>query len=630
MAGSLSRNLQAWQEMGSNSWLLRVLRAGFRLPWQEEAAPLMSHPPHTPPPRCQEVRAVLEEQVSTLLDKQAIEPAPPTPGFYGRLFCVPKASGGWRPVLDLSRLNKYLVQIPFRMETAASIRESIRQDDWAVSIDLTDAYFHLLIHPDSRKWTRFSLNGKVFQFRALPFGLSLAPWLFTKVVRSFLAFLRVRGVRIRAFIDDWLILAESKEVCLRHLSLALDQARRLGFNLNLTKSDFTPRQQFVFLGMSFDTCRMSVAPSPERIDKLLSTIHGLQASPSASARQLAGLLGQMESLTQIVRLGNLHKRPLQRAFHQAWSQHSQSWDQQIPIGPWLADATRQWLDLDWLRKGISLIPNSPTVDLFTDASHLGWGAHLGTRCSEGLWAPEHSSLHINLLELEAVRLALLDFEAEVQGRVVRVSSDNTSTVWYLNKQGGTGSTSMSLKAEALLLWCERRQISLVARHIAGKVNVLADQLSRSGTIINTEWTLTHKVLGRVWAHWHKPMVDLFATRFNHRLPIYVSPVPDPEAWSVDALSLNWAPLLAYAFPPFAILRRVVNKARRERPNLILIAPHWPAQEWFPDLLSLTHVPPLPLDLGPKDLVQPRSGVPHGNVSFLQLHAWRLCAPHCDH
>ena len=78
---------------------------------------------------------------------------------------------------------------------------------------------------------------------------------------------------------------------------------------------------------------------------------------------------------------------------------------------------------------------------------------------------------------------------------------------------------------------------------------------------------------------------------------------------IDALSLDWRGLLGYAFPPFPILAKVIRKARLESASLILIAPRWPAQPWYPDLLNLVHVPPVPLLLGRKGLLQPRSGIP---------------------
>ena len=91
----------------------------------------------------------------------------------------------------------------------------------------------------------------------------------------------------------------------------------------------------------------------------------------------------------------------------------------------------------------------------------------------------------------------------------------------------------------ILSWCTRKQVTLRARHIPGRLNMIADKLSRLGQIIQTEWSLHPEVFKAICSQWHQPQVDLFATRFNNKLPQFVSPVPDPQAWAVDALSLSW-------------------------------------------------------------------------------------------
>jgi hypothetical protein len=87
--------------------------------------------------------------------------------------------------------------------------------------------------------------------------------------------------------------------------------------------------------------------------------------------------------------------------------------------------------------------------------------------------------------------------------------------------------------------------------------------------------------------------------------------------------IAWSGLEAYAFPPLPLLERVLRKVELEKPRLILVAPFWPTLTWFPDLLRMAKEEPLPLDLGPRDRLQPRSGILHGNPGFLHLHAWRL-------
>ena len=89
----------------------------------------------------------------------------PSPGYYSRLFVVMKASGSWRPVIDLSLLNLKIQKTSFKMETLQSVLLSVRAGDWMVSLDLKDAYLQVRMHPESRKFLRFIAFGKVYQFQ---------------------------------------------------------------------------------------------------------------------------------------------------------------------------------------------------------------------------------------------------------------------------------------------------------------------------------------------------------------------------------------------------------------------------------------------------------------------------------
>ena len=113
--------------------------------------------------------------------------------------------------------------------------------------------------------------------------------------------------------------------------------------------------------------------------------------------------------------------------------------------------------------------------------------------------------------------------------------------------------SSGLLAEEILLLCLLSHIHLVVRHIPGTFNVLADCLSRFHNPVNTEWELRQVVFDSVVLRWDRPHVDLFATSLNHKLETFVSPVPDPLSFAVDAMSLSWDGMFAYAFPPFRFL-----------------------------------------------------------------------------
>ena len=274
-------------------------------------------------------------------------------------------------------------------------------------------------------------------------------------------------------------------------------------------------------------------------------------------------------------------------------------------------------------KGADLHPQEHNVQVFTDASNVGWGTHLNQDSIKGLWSDLEKSLHINISELKAVFLALKHFRLQCQNQTVLVATDNSTVVAYINKQGQTHSVEMCALLWRIMSWCHRFKISLRARHIPGCLNVITDSLSRSTEIQSTVWSPHPWVFKRICTKWFTPQVDLFATRLNHKLPLYVSPVPDQNAWNIDALNISWSSLVAYAYPPTALLPKVIQKVRQYNCLLILIAPGWPGMPWFWDLVHLSVEIPLQLPASPNLLKQSSNQVFHNNSQYLNLHAWCL-------
>ena len=129
---------------------------------------------------------VLTSCIQSLLSKNAIERVENVKSvrFYSRLFLVPKPHQRWKPVIDLSRLNTFLLVEKFKIETPESIRASLIPGEWVLLIGLSDTYLHITIHPNSRKYLRFCHRSQVFQFTSLPFGLAMAPQVFTMMVKE--------------------------------------------------------------------------------------------------------------------------------------------------------------------------------------------------------------------------------------------------------------------------------------------------------------------------------------------------------------------------------------------------------------------------------------------------------------
>ena len=164
------------------------------------------------------------------------------------------------------------------------------------------------------------------------------------------------------------------------------------------------------------------------------------------------------------------------------------------------------------------------------------------------------------------------------GQSILIRSDNSTVVSYINHQGGTRSPSLCNLTLDLWDWCRERGIYLSASHVPGEDNLLADFLSR-GKFLPSEWTLNHSVFQRICLAFPPPEIDLFASAQTFQLPKYFSRVQDPQAWAIDAMSFPWPGLRLFAFPPFSLLPRVLQKVAQDEADLLLIAPHWPQRPW---------------------------------------------------
>ena len=176
---------QTWLDRGAGPKVVQILREGYTLPFR--IRPNLTRIPTVVSCYVNPLRnSYLLEALHQLIDKNAVEQVhhQTSLGFYNRLFLVPKPNNKWRPILDLSHLNQFLKVEKFKMETPETIRTSLLQGEWVTSVDFKDAYFHIPIQKQSRKYLRFQVQDQTYQFKALPFGLSTAPMEFTVITKE--------------------------------------------------------------------------------------------------------------------------------------------------------------------------------------------------------------------------------------------------------------------------------------------------------------------------------------------------------------------------------------------------------------------------------------------------------------
>ena len=286
-----------------------------------------------------------------------------------------------------------------------------------------------------------------------------------------------RGIRIHQYLDDWLVRATSHQVSLQHTQDLVKLCRELGWLVNLDKSELEPKQTFDFVGYHFDLKAGRVRLTPDRWQSLQDKILEILSLRACPVRQFMSLIGLLTATEKQVHLGRLHMRPIQWHLKNSW-RIPESLEKVIPIPISLHPHLQWWLNEDNVLTGQPLHPIKHALQIFTDASKEGWGAHLNERTARGSWSLPESKLHINYLELKAVFLALKEFQDLCTDQIVLVATDNTTVVSYINKEGGMRSGPLCALLWRILAWCTRKQVTLKARHIPGQLNVIAGKLSR--------------------------------------------------------------------------------------------------------------------------------------------------------
>ena len=202
----------------------------------------------------------IDSEVKNLLSLGALKTISfSTENFYSRLFLVPKKEGTFRPVIDLSRLNKFVENFHFQTESISCLKTLLKMGGFMSCIDLKDAYLSVQIRESSQKYLCFQWRNRSFAFQGLSFGLNTAPRVFTKILKPIAAYLWKRGIRIIVYLDDFLNLGSSIEDSRATTLLTLDLLHWLGFTINWEKSILVPSQSLTFLGLCINSLALSLS-----------------------------------------------------------------------------------------------------------------------------------------------------------------------------------------------------------------------------------------------------------------------------------------------------------------------------------------------------------------------------------
>ena len=613
MRNTLGKNINIWEKIEANDQVLEWLNNGVKFPFSSEVSSF-----EIPNKNFNDTETTfLQTEVERLLLLGHIDKCEYKPKGVSPINCVKKKSGKFRLVTDLRNLNSKCTVPKFKQEDIQYVFSNVNNTDYMVTIDLKDGFFHIPVNKEDQEYLGFYFNGDYFKWTVLPFGHCASPFFFAKTLRPVISYLRSIGIRTVVYVDDFIVLAP-KHLIREHCDKVIDTLEKLGFTINYEKSSLEPSQKTVYLGHLIDNTGKNtvIKVTGERIRKLKRSIRKALQGRSVQARTLARIAGQCVSMCKCIFPAKLMLRNIYRLLNT-----KESWKDQLVLDTSCMEDLQWWLSSIDTWNGKVVKDEHINLQLTTDASSSGWGGWIQNERAQGFWTQDISRQSSNYRELSAVLMSLLAFREKIKGKTIQVLSDNITTVAMINGLGGRIKLLDDI-TRTIFRFTIQNNITISAQYIAGKDNLIADKLSRS----KYEWTLHPALFRYIDRIWGPHEVDRFASMTSTQIPVYNSLYLDPCTSGVDAFAQDWSGKNNFVNAPFALIPKVLKLLQQQGSTATIIAPKWPAQPWYKDLINMTIAPPIPLPMSNRTIRAMNMAEPLKNPKW-KIYAWRVCGRH---
>lgn len=510
-----------------------------------------------------------------------------------------------RLIFDMSQLNKSIYTKKFSMIKTSEIIPHLFENNFACTFDIKSAYFHIPINNKYKKYFSFQFNNIKYIFNAMPFGLSTAPYIFTKFISPILEYLRKsHNIIIFGYLDDFLLLAKSKIILAEAIKITIDLFESLGFQINFQKSQLTPSTELTFLGVEFNLELKTMSNSQRLISKVKDQAHNLINKQNINRIEFEKFIGLCNFMTSYMKNGRHFLHPIIKITNQYLPRTNRF--RLFPNRSDLKEHLQHWLNPNSFQK-IQIVNILPQATIEVDSSKDQWGATIilqnyNTNL-QGKWNKSEKAMHINQKELLATLRALEQMPTEIQNMHIAINNDNRTAISTLAKLGSNRSAIRQSTTAQILQILAKRNCTFECHHIPGRQIVLADFLSRQEHLLPTEIQISQKVFHNITTELHiKPEVDLFATKFNTKLKNYHSSIQDKNALQVNTFTTKWSEFkTVYAFPPPNLIHKILYKWNLEKKGqMLIIAPDWPTKSWYSPL-QINSIKKIRLNLTEKDL-----------------------------
>lgn len=334
----------------------------------------------------------MNEEIDKLIRCGAIVECEPCEGqFLSSIFLIKKSNGKNRFILNLKSLNKFIYTPHFKLEDYRTAMRLLSKDAFMCSLDLKDAYFSISIDTEYRKYLRFLWLGKLYEFQVLLFGLNIAPYIFTKLMRPVVQYLRNQGLMSVIYLDDMLLFGDSYSACSRNYNLTKELLESLGFTINHDKSVDTPSQTANFLGFSLNSVEYTIGIPDDKRQKIKNELLHFSSIKRCRLRNFAHLIGLLVSICPAVPYGWMYTKRLERTKF-LYLKDNDNYDQFINVPDSLHE------DFNWWLRNIDVCNNpirtgNYQLEIFSDASLTGWGVYCSDMRASGQWSKLELTQH---------------------------------------------------------------------------------------------------------------------------------------------------------------------------------------------------------------------------------------------
>jgi hypothetical protein len=582
-----------WKEAGASQYIMDVVEQGYKLPFKKlpESIFLKNNK------SARESPSFVTNEINSLISKGCITEVHDMPYIVNPLTVAYSKSGKQRLVLDCRLINLELFKFNMRFEDHSLVKNMFGRGDYLFSFDIRSAYHHVMIFPDHRTYLGFSWenNGKIhfYVFNVLPFGISTAGFIFTKLLRVAVKKWRSLGYRVVLFLDDGIGGDSTYCSAMKMSDFVHDDLGRFGFIIAEDKCNWLPRQRIVWLGYLWDTLNSIFRVTDERIQKTLKLLQNLVEQISEGklifpVRTVASLIGQLISMQSaigpVVRLRS-------RSLYECVASRA-SWEAPIMINSRALDELLFWkenlikLNKGCLQKAVDTEIKSTDKQkiVFCDASGAGFAGFIeGDDDSHvtGCWSEQESSLSSTWRELETVNRVLNTSLNSLEGQSVIVKTDNKNVVSILK----TGSRKQYLQDISIGVHqvCSRHNIDLVPQWVPRADNQEADFFSRCTD--SDDWSIASHVFEQLNTKWGPHTFDLFACSYNTKCRSFFSKYWCPGTAGINALNFKWVNENYWLVPPPRLVVQCIQKVLTDNCSCTLIVPVWRSAPYWPVLFT---------------------------------------------